>query len=451
MDRVYFIVIIILCDNTHFSLVTAGQPHIPLINNEESIEEGRRQLIRLKSQMPRYGECWKNALHELEDGCKDMTERTQSQMALAFANCFLEAMGQKGYKCARNEDMKICLKDINDKAFIVYTEFFTHTQNICFFLQSQIWHQETHDTITQLILSSGKVMRQLDDSSNKQKYILSAQKEAISNQKDMLNSGSRLSEYLENSQRIAHSMYDEFRTTTMEQKILMSDVFERISKLQNFMLGEFAGLYTIAFYVITMLVSYLLTSSSRTADARLWLYVIISFNFIAEKYITSSCVVLENFEHKLLDDDGPTYTYIWITRKLCCILCTLVLLFYALTYRDLNSINNRLLLDIKRQMVLNIAIQIVNLILYFIELMMQIKQAENPIEEVIKPNSIQDIFNRQSIHEREHSSDSDSDSNESFVTTFVNFNTVVNIKKETFSNEHIYKDTVINNSNHIKV
>ena len=45
------------------------------------------------SRMPRFGDCWKTALAELEHGCGNLDEDVQSRMALGFANCFLQKAG----------------------------------------------------------------------------------------------------------------------------------------------------------------------------------------------------------------------------------------------------------------------------------------------------------------------------------------------------------------------
>ena len=32
----------------------------------------------------------------------------------------------------------VCLEEVDNNAFNAYTNFFTHTQNMCYFLQSQV-------------------------------------------------------------------------------------------------------------------------------------------------------------------------------------------------------------------------------------------------------------------------------------------------------------------------
>lgn len=65
MKCYYFIVIIALFGHVfiHISLGGAEQVHVPLIGkDDELIEEGRRQLLRMKSQMPRYHNSYDSVL-----------------------------------------------------------------------------------------------------------------------------------------------------------------------------------------------------------------------------------------------------------------------------------------------------------------------------------------------------------------------------------------------------
>lgn len=119
------------------------------LKNDEQLQEGKNNynLVVRDSQMPRYGSCWKSALKELEDGCKHLTDDLQRLLALKFANCFLEKSGQTTYPCHNDEDITLCLSQMNSNGFTAYTSFFTHTQSMCYFLQAQIWQEETENTV----------------------------------------------------------------------------------------------------------------------------------------------------------------------------------------------------------------------------------------------------------------------------------------------------------------
>ena len=72
---------------------------------------------------------------------------------------------------------------------------------------------------------------------------------------------------------------------------MIFEVFDRLAKLQNFVLGEVSGFYSLIFYPTALMTAYLLTSTSRTAAARFWLFVFIGFSLAVERgmiYITVS-------------------------------------------------------------------------------------------------------------------------------------------------------------------
>ena len=119
------------------------------LNDEKQWQEGQLHynLVLRDSQMPRYGPCWKNALKELENGCKHLTDDVQRWLALHFTNCFLEKAGQTTYPCDREKDISVCLSMMNNNGFTAFTNFFTHTQSMCYFLQTQVWQEETENTM----------------------------------------------------------------------------------------------------------------------------------------------------------------------------------------------------------------------------------------------------------------------------------------------------------------
>ena len=109
-------------------------------SHDLQIAQGKLQydVISVDARMPRYGTCWKNALTSLKHGCQNLDDDIQSRLALNFANCFLEKAGLETYPCEKTETISTCLKGIDNNAFTTFSNFFTHTQNMCYFLQSQV-------------------------------------------------------------------------------------------------------------------------------------------------------------------------------------------------------------------------------------------------------------------------------------------------------------------------
>ena len=81
-----------------------------------------------------------------------------------------------------------------------------------------------------------------------------------------------------------------FRSSTSEQRNLIFEVFDRLSKLQNLVLGEVSGFYSLIFYPTAFLTVYLLTSTSRTAAARFWLFVLFGCSLALERFIVNLTV-----------------------------------------------------------------------------------------------------------------------------------------------------------------
>lgn len=141
-----------------FCVVSHGN-RVPLRPKEivSLLEEGRQQynLVQKKTSIPSFGNCWKDAVASLHQGCQHLDDNTQSGIALEFANCFLQGAGLARHECTTGDTAakwnKLCLSKMSERAFIAYTEFFTHTQSMCFFIMSQLWHEETEKTIDRLV------------------------------------------------------------------------------------------------------------------------------------------------------------------------------------------------------------------------------------------------------------------------------------------------------------
>ncbi len=118
-------------------------------NDDQRFVEGKMnyELLLRDSQMPHYGTCWQTALSELQHGCKHLNDDVQSRLALAFTNCFLAKAGLQTFPCDKDTEISQCLASVSSNGFTAYTNFFTHTQSMCHFLQAQVWQKETDNTI----------------------------------------------------------------------------------------------------------------------------------------------------------------------------------------------------------------------------------------------------------------------------------------------------------------
>ncbi|KAJ8916140.1 hypothetical protein NQ315_004507 [Exocentrus adspersus] len=303
--------------------------------NQEVMEHGREQyqLLKEKSKLPQYGPCWKGAVEHLDEGCRYLSEDTQSDIALHLMNCFLEMSGHQTYNCELDKKPNlraICINSMTDRAFNVYTEFYTHTQNICWFLRGQIWHE----TISENTLKVGK---QLEVTAQNQEGLLQAQKESLELQEKMLKHG----KFLE------HVLEDLYISTKSHQDILKV-MSESVTNLQAWIVGEVSWIDSIIFYAMTVFVTFIITSTQRTISARLPVFLLLFLNFLVERLICSSIL----FSNENMNTDSlynNIYDFIWYSRYAFIFLSSFILIYRIIVHKDVVVKNNELLNKIQQQ------------------------------------------------------------------------------------------------------
>ncbi|XP_033099249.1 uncharacterized protein LOC117102906 [Anneissia japonica] len=274
-------------------------------------------------------------------GCKHLTDDEQSRLALLFANCHLQKAQIPPYHCDDGEDISDCLAKMRSDviAFNAYTEFFTHTQNICFFLQNQIWHERTEDTVSRLATSSESVAEQLETTSELQDKMMQRQSQSLANQEAIIKNEKYLQMALHQSSQDLQQVFNDMKISTKEQKQLFEETFQRVSDVQRVILGEFTSFHSLLFYVLAAAVVYMLTSTSRSSGARLYIFVILIINAAVERAI---------FYYSLNVGQDILYQRMWMSRKLFCTIATVMWMAFIYLYRDYNKINNKLLLKIEQ-------------------------------------------------------------------------------------------------------
>lgn len=269
-----------------------GKLELPA-DQQQRLENGEYEFKVLRSRAE-HSHCWEKAVSRLQDGCKQLNDVEQSRLAIAFANCHLSKSGLETYQCREEQSIEECTKDMarNVLAFNAYTEFYTHTSDICFYLQSKIWQKKTEDTVNRLTTSSKAVADQLETSLANQLKMLEGQKDSLSNQKQLIKNEVYLKNALKSSAENAKEAFMDMKKATAQQKAALMETFDslfkgvdRITKLQSMLLGEFMTLHSFGFYLISVLVCYIFTSTPRTAAARLWLFAALSVHILIERSI----------------------------------------------------------------------------------------------------------------------------------------------------------------------
>ncbi|XP_028402035.1 uncharacterized protein LOC114524977 [Dendronephthya gigantea] len=326
----------------------------PPLDQQQRLQNGEKEFQRIRSHAD-HSKCWEDAITRLHDGCKHLTDIEQSRLAVAFANCHFEKSGLKTYPCSKNDSIVDCTKDMAKSvlAFNTYTEFYTHTSDICFYLQSHIWQQKTEDTINKLSSTSKLVAEQLEASLTNQKRVLEGQTSSLSNQRDILKNEVYLKNALKTSAESAKEAFLDMKKATAQQKAALTETFDslfkgvdRITKLQSMLLGEFMTLHSLGFYLAAILACYLITSSPRTAGARLWLFAVLSAHIIIERVIVRWCIT-----DKESQQSGTTteiiHGHLWLLRKIFVFESFLILLYFATKYCDYGRVNYNMLRDIQ--------------------------------------------------------------------------------------------------------
>ncbi|KAK6635562.1 hypothetical protein RUM44_000814 [Polyplax serrata] len=212
-------------------------------------QEGKNYLDSLndKTKISEHGRCWKNAIAELQVGCKFLSQETQKNLALKLTDCFLQMSGHEPLNCDVLKNK--CPQKLSDRAFNTYTEFYTHTHSICYFLQSQVWQEEAEKTVNKLSSTSLRVSQQLLEAERNQETLLNHQKESIFLQHDLMKNSKGIASLLQSSQQNIDSAIRDFHSSTKEQKQLLIDLFESLSSFKSWAINETSWFSSTTFFI----------------------------------------------------------------------------------------------------------------------------------------------------------------------------------------------------------
>lgn len=327
-------------------VLTFDEPFDPFVQNAIQRQEGERQYLTLKNNanLPQYGECWTQAISQLDATCAHLTETTQASLAWRFTKCFMDQTMDSQIELCDVED-KQCLENVPERIFQAYTNFFTHTQSICFYLMSQMWHTETELTINALRTHSQSVSKQLEMAGRLQVNLLQQQREGLKVQRQLVQHGLNLSEVLHESRGRLARLTAEFRNSTIEHGRQLGDLFRRISMLHNWFIGEYAFIEQIIYFSAQLFVILLMTAAKRTESARFILFLASAIQ------ITIECVWNKFRDAVSFDDDGQVNQLgnVWILRKIFIALIVMIYVTMATVYVDTQQLTVQLLKTIQQQ------------------------------------------------------------------------------------------------------
>ncbi|GLV34563.1 hypothetical protein CBL_09044 [Carabus blaptoides fortunei] len=312
----------------------------------EMIEDGKNQyqLIQERGNLPQYGDCWKNAVEHIHEGCRYLTEDVQSDIALQITNCFLVMSGHDAYHCDHDKKQnvrRICISSMSDRAFNVYTEFYTHAQNICWFLRGQIWQEKISER-------TFKVGEQLDSSLTRQELLLNQQQQSLTMQEQLLTYGRSLEKVLNDSRVQVQSVMEEIRASSVKHQQLLSVMTNSLAGLQSWLIGEISWFDSVVFYISGAMVIMFITSTVRTASARLPLLFILSTNTIVERILCDQMSFAPD-QLQIQAVHEKLSKYVWLIRQGCVLISAVVLCVQVYLFCDYAASNNKLLIKIQQQ------------------------------------------------------------------------------------------------------
>ena len=244
----------------------------------------RRGKERLQDYESRDSPCWKAAVNELQSKCSEMTDIEKSILAIKFANCHFKKSGLTTYDCtekANFQDCTSCMKAIDSSSFLVYTEFFTHVTDICFYLESKNSRLKTIETITLLSQTTSDTIIKLEVALKNERNISTMQNALFTTQEDIV-------EGLETLNTILHNATASGKDTLLDTKELIANLFAAIEslaksitrlldksrRLQRKSLKAIIIINCMAPYFLIFIPFYSLCTMLNRVKTRVWLFLL---------------------------------------------------------------------------------------------------------------------------------------------------------------------------------
>ena len=136
----------------------------------KSLEHGRSQFETYREQATK-DDCWRRAVSHLNETCRNMSQNSQQKLAIAFANCHWLSAGRRSYECTEDMSISECTEEMSESAFDVYTQFYNHIEDVCFYLQSQLWQEKTEQLIGDLSDTSHLAVQKMTESLERHKML----------------------------------------------------------------------------------------------------------------------------------------------------------------------------------------------------------------------------------------------------------------------------------------
>ena len=141
-------------------------------------DAGQLALAELDSQ-GKVSRCWLDATRALSSGCQAMSDGEKRRYSVQLTNCHLAKSGRRTYVCASEQSVYECTRSMDSEAFGVYTAFFIQTDNICYYLQQELFLEETGEAVAALYSSTRENAASLADLNTQAERVATVVEQAI--------------------------------------------------------------------------------------------------------------------------------------------------------------------------------------------------------------------------------------------------------------------------------
>lgn len=292
--------------------------------------QGERLLNELRESILSYGPCWQRAVENLQYSCSSLDENSQHRMALEFTSCFVQKLGHAGYRCEDSESIEECedFRTLPSSSHLgTYSNFFTHSQVICSFLQQQQWQSNTLRVINALSDSSSDLSSKLNDLN------------------DVMDSTREDQDRLQELTRVALSANQELSTKIASQGSSLSIMLDQIQYVNTVIAGHASTLSSFAYFMGGILVSFLLTTPEQTRQVRSWLLLLFTTNLLIELAILQWALEFAGLSHEYFKSENPINFKLQLSRRVFCCLSFVIYIYKAITYRSPEERSHSLLLE----------------------------------------------------------------------------------------------------------
>ncbi|XP_050729980.1 uncharacterized protein LOC127005250 isoform X2 [Eriocheir sinensis] len=202
---------------------------------------------------------------------------------------------------------------IDTRAASLYSSLLTSTLAMCHYLEAQTWRKSTAQAVNSLKETSHQVSSQLELAHASAASLRMQMEKQLTESRDALTSA-----------------FKDIRESAEEQRSLVEGVFLRVGQLHSLVMGEFSGINAVAFYMVGVIMSLLVTCGTRTGSVRLPLFLLLTATFAVERFI--AYLILNFWDSYSPQEDIQSAAH--VVRCLAATFGTLLVVYSALCFRD---------------------------------------------------------------------------------------------------------------------